>query len=117
MSTLPRYSLDDLKDEKRVKRVLNQFMDDVSSILNGNVDFGSAGSAENMRTFITEQICFTAANAAFSAAHTLGRVPNGYICISCTATGAQFYNIQAQTSATFFVASDTADVSAHFLVL
>ena len=119
MANIPEYHIDNLKEENQARNtdILNRFMSDVIAALNGGVDFGSAGSAENTRTYITSTIKFTAANETFSAAHTLGRVPNGFVLLGCSATTAAFYDGATQTSAVFFVKSDTADVCASFLVL
>jgi hypothetical protein len=67
--------LSQIKDTDQFRIYCSRIVGDIVDALNGNVDFGP-----NIPCTIAKDITFVA-NQVQSIAHTLGRVPNGYICI------------------------------------
>lgn len=112
---MPRIPLRRLyKFDEQGLKVINEFIKDVATSLDSQLDFGDGTNPENLYvSWVTVE--FGAAGTEASASHTLNRTPVGVIPVWKDRAG-DVYISSAATSADIYLKSDTDTLSAKLII-
>ena len=94
---------------EEVQRFVDLFCQDVTRVVNGNLDFATNFNAKAL------SVNFSAANTDVAVAHGLGRVVVGYVQTGASAAMSLYDGSKASTSSTLYLRS-SATGTARILV-
>lgn len=97
-----------IKTWEELKRWVAAWAVDITNQVNGNLDFNS-----NLRCKLVD-VVFTAANTDKRIAHSLGKIPTGYILVKTTAS-ANLYDGSIVADADIIVLKSTATFTGTIL--
>ena len=94
------FNISQLKTTEEVVRFMSIITDEMQQVINGKIDFDS-----NIRTNVVD-VSFTTANAEKPIAHTLNRVPIGYILVKTNVAVRLYDGATTNTASTIYIKAD-----------
>ena len=91
--------ISNIQDFENFRRYCSVAVNQLVDVVNGNIDF-----VDNCGTSLVS-VNFTAANAEVRVSHRLGRIPNGWIVVSPTASMQVYKGTNADTETDVYVKS------------
>lgn len=99
------------KQETDLFKVLENFIRDVKSILNGGVKF-----TDNFDAVVVEYVSHATEDTELVCAHTLGKIPTGYIVINQNKTGTLYDSGNTWTATDIYLKCSVAAVTYKLLI-
>ncbi len=107
--TLPR-NVSNLNDAVELGRFVQVAFDDIENVINGNIDFSTNISSNNI------SCAFQTANVDTSFQHGLGRIPNGFFVVGLDVASIIYNGAATNTVSTIYLRSSVAPTNAKVMV-